>query len=163
MNPPPASGSAGGRRPPHEATSGPPRQPATAARARARVTWRLWQASWASAPAFCAPGHAWHQSMHCNAGAGAKRCEAPGNPARLHMTAVRCASRHWPLRFGLPRAAPAQAAQLDQRALLRRSRLVRDAAVRCHAVRDTCSKAVNNSIRATSRDFRRLCHLTLTR
>jgi hypothetical protein len=47
--------------------------------------------------------------------------------------------RHLRIHFGLPRAALARLAQLDERALLRQSQLLRDAAVRCHAVHGTCS------------------------
>ena len=57
--------------------------------------------------------------LQCRRGIEPKRrcqCEA-GIPARLPMAAVRGASLHLPIHFGLPRAALARAAQLDQRAL----------------------------------------------
>ena len=79
------------------------------------------------------PPHARQRCMHGSAGSGAKResCST--------ANAVRYPSQHLRIDFGLPRAALARLAHLDERALLRPSQLLRDAAVRCHAVHGTCS------------------------
>jgi hypothetical protein len=71
--------------------------------------------------------------MHGSAGSGAKResCSTANE--------VRYPSQHLRIHFGLPRAALARLAQLGERALLRQSQLLRDAAVRCDAVHGTCS------------------------